>query len=51
MSWIRVVYFELKKIWPLFSPAKAKTEIVFYVINVPVLYPYVPAFALLQPKV
>ena len=24
MNWIQVVYFKLKDIWPLFSPAKAK---------------------------
>ena len=109
MNWIQVVYFKLKEIWPLFSPAEAtktgsfftslppkqmkiwkyetksqskghevsiiyyiyihihtyiyiyiyiyiytistvinKFENFFFVINVPVLYPYVPAFELLQ---
>ena len=26
MNWIQVVYFKLKEIWPLFSPAKAKKQ-------------------------
>ena len=40
MNWIQVVYFKLKQ--------KPKKELIFYVINVPVLYPYVPVVALMQ---
>ena len=30
MNWIQVVYFKLKEIWPLFSPAKAKKPSSFF---------------------
>ena len=30
MSWIQIVYFQLKEIWPLFSPAKAKKPRSFF---------------------
>ena len=30
MNWIQVVYFKLKELWPLFSPAKAKKPSLFF---------------------
>ena len=35
MNWIQVVYFILKEIWPLFSPAKAKKASSFFTSLLP----------------